>query len=124
MAREAIGRTYGLPVAFTIEKGEKAIVGRLLACNYLITVANSKGAAGGHIHAWSLNENDSRRHTDPVLITAASGFVFYNEDQNRHFEVHATDTGMHVSIIPFFGTNPPADQVGPTTIPPIDISDI
>lgn len=129
MAREAIGRTYGLPIFFTLKKGEKAIIGRLLSCNYLVTVARDSPPPRllddpSYILAFSLNDDESRRHPQPLLITESSGFTLYNEDQTRLFEVQAPVSQMVVSIIPVFVTNPPADLAGPTTVPDITISPI
>lgn len=123
MAREALGRTYGLPIYFDLDAGQKAIIGRLLSCNYLVTVAHRKKLPA-FILAWTLDASDNRLHTDPLLISESSGFSFYNENQNRRFEIHAPASDMAVSIVPFFGTNPPADQAGPTTVPSINITDI
>lgn len=125
MAREALGRTYGLPVLISLTKGEKALIGRLNSCNYLVTVANSKGNKPGvYVLAWSLDEDDNRLHTEPLVITESAGFTFYNNNLNRHFEVQAPEADALISLIPVFGTNPPADQVGRITVPPVIISNI
>jgi len=129
VAREALGHTYGLPIFFKLPEGKKAIIGRLLSCNNLVTVAMSpkKPTAknkGSYVLAWTLNADEIRLHPDPLLISEASGFTFFNDNQNRLFEVHAPVVDMVISIIPFFGTNPSPDQSGPTTIPIITISKI
>ena len=126
MAREDLGKTYGLPIFFELDKGQKAIVGRLLSCNYLVTVAatTDKPKGGSYVLTWTLAADETRLHPDPVLISEASGFTFFNDNQNRLFEVHAPGTPMVISIVPMFGNVPPADQSGPTTVPPITISKI
>jgi len=129
MAREELGKTYGLPIFFELPEGKKAILGRLLSCNYLVTVAMSPAVPspllkGSYVLAWTLDGNDVRVHDDPLLVSEAGGFTFFNDNQNRRFEVHAPVVDMLISIIPMFGTVPAADQSGPTTIPAIVISDI
>ena len=129
MSREAMGRTYGLPVFFELNEGKKAIIGRLLACNYLITVAQSPTTPtalnkGSYVLAWSINIDETRRHIDPLMISESANFTFYNAGLNINFEVHAPVSDMVCSLIPMFDTSPTNDQSGPTTVPSITITDL